>query len=277
MNYPERPAYTVADLDTFLRRCRESSIIPIVQLHDHTCAEDPALLNNLIAWWTDPKVVKVLKSHRRYLIINLANELGHYRWLGESSSALDKFKDAYKKGITSIRNAGLNMPIMIDAPDCGSSISAFTSIGQQLIDHDPKHNVLLSVHAYWAAYDGTAEIQKAVNAALPIVFGEIANKQDEYDPVNQKNLYCHYDLGGVDPNKFSYKNFLPLIGKHQVGWLAWCWWKDKCAERQMTVDGDFAGMTPYGKDLVHNIIYGLRDGKDYPAKKTASLPGAPPA
>ena len=41
--------------------------------------------------------------------------------------------------------------VMIDAPDCGTSLHAFTSIGQELIDHDPRHNLLLSAHAYWAA------------------------------------------------------------------------------------------------------------------------------
>ena len=50
-------------------------------------------------------------------------------------------------------------------------------VSVELINHDPKHNILLSVHAYWADYDGTSEIQNAVNVNLPIVFGEIANKQ----------------------------------------------------------------------------------------------------
>ena len=83
-----------------------------------------------------------------------------------------------KRALTSIREK-LHMPVMIDAPDCGTSIDAWITIGQELIDHDPDHNLLLSVHAYWAAYDGMPHIDSAVNGNLPIVFGEVANKQDE--------------------------------------------------------------------------------------------------
>jgi len=39
---------------------------------------------------------------------------------------------------------------------------------QELIDHDPDHNLLLSVHAYWADFDGIPQIDSAVNGNLPI-------------------------------------------------------------------------------------------------------------
>ena len=92
----QRPPYSTADLDRVLERCRTLRLVPIVELHDLTCKPDPNLLNSqLVPWWTRPDVVKVLRRHERYLIVNLANELGQYRWANWSPDALTTFKNAY--------------------------------------------------------------------------------------------------------------------------------------------------------------------------------------
>ena len=258
---PARPAYSIADLDNFLAKCKANQIIPILGLWDLTCNPDATLLNTqLIPWWTTSPVLAVLKKHQQYLIINLANELGVYRWVDNSTSALNTFKDAYKSAITSIRQY-LHLPIMIDAPDCGTSIEMFTTIGQELIDHDPDHNLLLSGHAYWAAYNGTPYIEAAIEANLPLIFGEVANKQDEN--IDGKTQYCYYDLDGTNENNapqnsFTYQAFLQMLKEKEIGWLAWSWWKDNCTERQMSQNGNFSDLTPYGNDLVNNRDYGLR-------------------
>jgi mannan endo-1,4-beta-mannosidase len=275
---PGRPAYALADLDRLLAKCAANRMIAIVELHDYTCEADAELVNTgLIPWWTSRAVVDVLNRHRRYLIVNLANELGSYRWADPPAAGLNAYKAAYKRAITAVRNAGLDMPIMIDAPDCGTSIHAFTSIGQELIDHDPKRNLLLSAHAYWAdpGFDGQAEIAKAVAANLPIVFGEIANKQAEGADE------CHYDLDGTAENHppvagpggmpFTYQALLTSLGQREIGWLAWSWWKDSCPNRQMTSTGAYANLTPYGNDLVNNTTYGLRQGT-FHATRTPTLP-----
>lgn len=290
----QRDPYNLSDLDAFLNKCRVNRLIPIVELHDWTCKDFSETDDNgqvidrlmlLINWWTSPDVVALLRRHERYLIINLANELGRYRFrpLAERPAALNNFRDAYKTAITAIRNQGLRMPIMIDAPDCGQSINAFTSIGQELIEHDPRHSLLLSVHSYWAGYDGTPEIATAVQANLPIVFGEVANKQGEED---QDGVFqpCYYDLDGTGVNNpprtgFQYQSLLEdHLTPNEIGWLAWVWYFDKCEDRQMTQAGNYttrADLTPYGRDILFNRIYGIRSGRN-PARKTSSLPGAPP-
>jgi mannan endo-1,4-beta-mannosidase len=258
---PNRPAYSLQDLDRVLTRCKVARMIPIVFLGDATCKPDATILNTqLIPWWTSQPVLAVLKKHQRYLIINLANELGVYRWSQNPTASLETFKTAYKRAITSIRQH-LPVPIMIDAPDCGTSIEVFTKIGKELIDHDPDHNLLLSGHGYWAGYDGMSQLGAVIQANLPIVFGEIANKQAEI--VNGKEQQCYYDLDGRQDNhvpqqQFTYQALLQRLTKQEIGWLAWCWWKDGCAQRQMTQDGNFSGLTPYGKDLVNNPVYGLK-------------------
>ncbi len=266
---PVRPLFATAHLDTFLAKCKAARIIPIVTLFDYTCSPDTTLVNSgLVPWWTRAEVVAMLNAHKRYVIINIGNEVGHYRWLGSTAAALTAYRNAYASAITSIRNTGLAMPIMIDAPDCGTSLNAFNSIGQALVDHDPKHNILLSVHAYWAApgFDGPAEIRKAHSANLPIVFGEIANKQADHEDE------CFYALDGGQgqppANGFKYQDLLALLKTHEMGWLAWSWWRDKCPAREMTTNGTFAGLTPYGSDIVNNVSYGLKAT----AKRSPTLP-----
>jgi mannan endo-1,4-beta-mannosidase len=263
VNYgdPNRPAYSVADLDGVLERCGAAGIVPIVMLADLTCASDASLVNaQLIPWWTSADVVSVLQKHTAYLIINLANEVGTYRWADDSTAALASYAAAYVTAIGAIRKAGIEVPIMIDAPDCGSSLDAFLTVGQQFIDADPLHNVLLSAHAYWAAYDGIPFIAKCLSADLPIVFGEIANKQDEQ--VNGQTAYCYYDLDGAHTNPgttsgFTYQALLSVLQENEVSWLAWSWGPDSCTARRMSTNGFFKSLTTYGSDIVHNPKYGL--------------------
>lgn len=93
--------------------------------------------SQLVPWWISEEVVKVLKKHAKYLIINRANEVGAYRWADNPNAALAEYETAYTTAIASIRKTGLAVPIMLDAPDRGTSIDAFLSVGQQLIDADP--------------------------------------------------------------------------------------------------------------------------------------------
>jgi mannan endo-1,4-beta-mannosidase len=258
---PTRPAYSLQNLDNFLAKCKANKIVPIVGLWDLTCKSDATLLNTqLIPWWTSEPVLAVLKKHQRYLIVNPANELGVYRWASNSVAALEAYKTSYKNAIASIRQH-LQVPIAIDAPDCGSSIEVFAKIGRELIDSDPNRNLLFSGHAYWAGYDGMSHLNAVIAANLPIVFGEIANKQDE--SIAGKTAYCYYDIDGrkenhPPQNDFTYQALLKVLKEQEIGWLAWCWWKDGCARREMTRDGNFSGLTPYGKDMVNNPIYGLK-------------------
>jgi mannan endo-1,4-beta-mannosidase len=266
----ERPAYTLADLDGFLTQCKARHMIPILGLWDVTCQADATLVNTqLVPWWTSDEVVAILNKHKQYLIINLANELGFYRWSADPATALSDFKNAYKSALTNIREK-LHMPVMIDAPDCGTSIDALITIGQELIDHDPDHNLLLSVHAYWAAFDGIPHIGSAVNSNLPIVFGEVANKQDE--TINDATQFCFFDLDGLNQNHppqtaFTYQGLLQSLKTQEIGWLAWSWWPDGCSSRNIGTynqnSHQYEGLSePFGNDIVNNPDYGLKNSAE---------------
>ncbi|MER0439273.1 cellulase family glycosylhydrolase [Emticicia sp. W12TSBA100-4] len=267
---PTRPAVSNTDLDNLLTKCKTNQMIPVLELHDLTCAEDANLINTqLISWWTDPAIVTILNKHKKYLIINLANEVGRYRWAGYSTASLNNWKNAYKAAITSIRNANLKMPIMIDSPDCGTDLRAVVDAGQELIDHDPEHNILFSVHAYWAGYNTNTDLTNAINANLPFIVGEVANKQDE--SVNGATSYCHYNIDGTNDapnnptNGFQYQNLLTTLKTNNIGWLAWAWVRDGCSARNMTNNsqaapyGGYNTLTTFGQNIVNNATYGIKN------------------
>jgi mannan endo-1,4-beta-mannosidase len=266
VNYPQPPAdqpqrqsYSLADLDTLLHRCAAAEMIPVLMLADLTCAPDTSQLNNLlVAWWTDPEVVVVLQKHTKYLIINIGNEVGYYHWSGDSSDTLATYIADYSSAIAGIRHAGLNVPLMIDATDCGTSLDIFTTTGKQLIDADPLKNILLSAHAYWAGYDGLGHIDACVQAGLPIIFGEVSNLQDG----DTAGTYVSLDANGNNPwppasNLFTYQALLAAAIHHEIGWLAWSWGPDDSPDRKLSTDGTFASLTPWGEDFLDNPGYGL--------------------
>ncbi len=247
---PARPAYNLVHLDSLLTRCKRYNIIPILGLWDMTCSNDWANFTSTITnWWLQPAVLALIEKHKRYMILNIANEFGYYQWTGNPSAAFTTFKTNYKAAITSLRNAGVRVPLMIDAPDCGQNLDVFILGGQELVTHDPLHNILLGTHAYWTGYVGNDsttmanKLQQAVAANLPLVMGEIANYQSDAQP-------CQYLL--------NYPDLLESLKIKEIGWLGWTWYKDYCSSREMTATGLYSQLNTYGSDLVNNSVYGLK-------------------
>ncbi len=262
------PQLTPAVLGGFLDKCIAAKIVPIVMISDDTSDGTSADVNaNIVPWWTRADVKAVMLARQQYLIVNIANELGFVRWTDDPNASAE-YISAYKTAISSMRAAGYTCPLMIDAPDDGTGIDEFASHGAELVAADAMArtdsvgNILLSVHAYWAGFDGRPYIPTAVAANLPIVFGEIANFEDEV-AADGSPEYGYYALDGTGvphpPNSsFTYQGLLTTLTSDQIGWLAWSWYNDYCAARQMTETGLFSGLSPYGNDLVNNATYGLK-------------------
>lgn len=247
---PSRPPYSLTDLDSVITRCARFGMIPVVGLWDMTCSNNWSLFPTRITdWWNQSAVRALINKHKRYLIINLANEMGYYQWTGNPGAALVTYKNNYKTAITALRSSGVNVPVMIDAPDCGQNSDALVLAGQELINHDPLHNIILSAHAYWISFtgnDSTAianKITAIVNSGIPFVFGEAANYQSDTEP-------CQYLL--------NYNDVLEICKINRIGWLSWTWFKDYCSDREMTHSGLYDNLTPYGNDLVNNNTFGIR-------------------
>lgn len=109
-------------------------------------------------------------------------------------------------------------------------------------------------------------IDAAANANLPIVFGEVANKQD--NEVNGETQFCFFDLDGLAENHpaatgFTYQALLQKLKAEGIGWFAWSWWPDGCLSRNVAIYNDVTGLfegfrRPFGDDIVNNPDYGLK-------------------
>lgn len=240
-------------LSAIFTYCRSKNMIPILSIHDLTCLNDwNYFANDLTDWWTKPSVLNFLEEHKNYMILNVANEFGHINYQGGGLPHFNQFQSAYSTFISTMRNAGVTVPIMIDAPDCGQSSSELIAMSDALLSVDPLENIIYSTHGYWSDYAPnemtiTTKLDEMVASNKCFVFGEIANRQA--GPPN----YC----GEIDIS-----NIYPLIlngaCEREIGWMAWVWNQDCEAQREMSNTSTFDNLTNWGDDIVNNPNYGLK-------------------
>lgn len=241
--------YNSTKLAETLDKCTAQGMLPVVELHDQTCQNNPQALISLADYYLQPDVKIVLQARQDKLVLNIANEVLHVLWATNTNSALSAYKNTYSAIIAKLRNGGYICPLMIDAPDCGTNSDALVAVGQELLSADDQHNLIFSVHAYWYSYAGNnpgmmrAKIQSMIDAGIPFVVGEVANQQDD-------TQNCQYTL--------PYQQFLADCQLMGVSWLAWSWCNDVCPNRQMTTSGLISNLTTYGNELVNNSTFGLK-------------------
>ena len=222
------------NLDKVIQHCNSNKMFAMPELHGATGKWDK--LSEQVDYWTRPDVVAVLKKYEPYLLLNIANEAGDH------SIKADQFRTDYKGFISRIRETGLLCPIVIDASGWGQDLNILLETGAALVEHDPLKNILLSVHMWWTADDGstrriTEGIEKAVAMELPLIIGEFA-------PM------------GVGCKKWiDYKTIMALSEKYRIGWLAWSWGAVRngdCHEMDMTTGenrGKLLGLQGWGKEV----------------------------
>lgn len=245
---------TNGHLSNIIAYCITKGMTPILSIHDDsfiTCNTNWTHFNSAVmSFWTSPAVLSLIEINKAHLIINLANEFDYVRWSGNQAVALTNFKNNYNAAITTLRNAGVHVPIMIDAPDCGQSSTELLSIAESMNLSDVRHNLIFSAHAYWGGYASTlAQVQTKLNEALNTnvcyVLGEVAKNQD--------NGSC----GSLDLSAL-YPQILTEACARNIGWLAWAFSLDCSSARQMTTNSQYTTLTIFGNDIVNNTIYGLK-------------------
>lgn len=245
------PASTYANLtllDSAISKCIQNKLIPVIDLHDQTCANSPSALITLATWFTQPAVSTLINKYKHSLILNLANEALYVMWLGNTQAAKTTFINTYTTIVNNLRAQNIKVPLMIDAPDCGQHLDFLADAASTLLNNDPEHNLIFSAHAYWYSYasnDSTQMLNKinyALSKNIPFVLGEIANQQD-----NTTN--CQYNL--------NYQALLNICQQKKVGWYAWSWNNDVCPQRCISTNGQFNALTAYGNALLYHTNFGL--------------------
>lgn len=251
-------------LNNLISLCIANKMIPIVELHDATC--NWAGLQSLVDYWKRPTILSMINTYKHAMILNIGNEVGDY------TVTATQFETGYNNAIAQLRTAGITVPIMIDAPNCGGDIDILLQKGQSIITNDPLHNILLSVHAYWPMNDVpypnanpnvpqhsgygtqafiTTKFEAAANANLPLLVGEVAN----YGAWNWDYDICQ-QYGQV-----NYQWIATECNRLGIGYLAWDFGpgnsgggNPNCSIMDMTTNATYATLLGWGANIVGKTI-----------------------
>lgn len=237
----------LAQLDSLIKNCVKQKMIPMVELHDATCKWD--MLDEVVAFWIKPAVVQLIQKYQHALLVNIANEAG-----GQDEGITEvQFMAGYKDAITKMRNAGIKTPLIIDASDCGKNLDILVPTSAQLIQHDPEHNIMFSVHTYWSNIDIQQnaqptfikdQLQKAVDNNIPLILGELCAYGGWPGSNDDETLICSA-MGAV-----NYQALITESSTRNIGWLLWEWGPGNgfyegydppvlCPQMDLTTDGTY--------------------------------------
>ena len=227
---------TADELNQAITNCREKNMIPMVELHDAT--GDWSKLQQCINYWIRTDIVEVILTHEEYLLINIANECGN------NSVSKTTFRTGYEGAVTEMRNAGIHVPLVIDGTDWGKNINILQSEGPYLINADPDHNLIFSVHMWWPSMYGYTEsdivneINESVNMNLPLIVGEFSQMHGE----------CT-DNTITSSNSIAYLTIIRECQQKEVGYIAWSWFGNCNDFWDMSTEGTFATLYDWGLEV----------------------------
>jgi mannan endo-1,4-beta-mannosidase len=244
-------ALTADKMEPIITSALAKGIIPILELHDFTgTANVSADLPKATKWWNSADIKSMLFKYQKSIILNIANEPDN----GTSTDA--GYRDANLTAVKDLRDAGYTCPIIIDAPNWGKDHVFFLYQGKALIEADPLHNLIFSIHAYWPTngqfgnYSDakiTADFSALKQSGLPIVIGELAIADIQNGLV--------YNI--------NYRLLMRLSKENDFGYTAW-WWgfhNNAGANNQlsMTPDGLFTGLQNGGKVIASDDANSIKN------------------
>ncbi|HON52465.1 MAG TPA: cellulase family glycosylhydrolase [Bacteroidales bacterium] len=252
---------STTDLEALIDNCIKNKMIAIPEMHDATGPAISTKFQPIIDYWTKPEVVAIIKKHERFTIVNIANEAG-------SSITIQEWVNYYKPAITALRNAGIKTPLMIDCAGYGNWEGFFLGGGQELINHDPEHNIIFSVHTYWLTTTGPdankTRLDKLISDAkaknLPWCVGE--GPQMVESPG-----------GGGCTRPFPYIYMIDRLQQEGIGWLSWSWGlvnNSDCGSPNsafdMTTDGKFGNWaTTFAEEICISATNSIKNTSIRPA------------
>jgi len=194
----------------------------------------PTSLDDATKYWTSDDVKAVIKQHQSWLIVALRDKNT------DTAADVATWAQRYDAAVKSMRDAGIAVPLAIDAPLAGSDVESLLSLGRARIKADPLHNLLLNVNAGFLS-DSSAtlarQLSTAYKANLPLLIGEVSGR------VHTAKYECDGD--------YTYSTVLAAAQQTETGWLAWSWgWANNqyCSQLNMTADKTYEGLTAWGLD-----------------------------
>ena len=267
--YSNGSSSNISQLEELIKNCIKEEMIPIVEMHDATC--DLGGLNDIVNYWKSAPVLALVKKYENAILVNIANEAGDY------TVTANEFVNAYKSAITQLRDAGIQAPLIIDAPDCGKNLELVVPVAAQLTQHDPLHSILFSTHPYWSKAAGAtpafiaAQLTAAETNNVPLILGELAGYGGWPGEDVDETKSCAAE-GEVD-----YAALLTEAAKHNIGWLLWEWGPGNgfydqdpvvlCPAMDITTNGTYASVqaiaagapNAWAKDAVITGTYSIKN------------------
>lgn len=198
--------FDTKDLIKLIDNTIAHKMVAIPECHNATGKWDSEL-QACVDFWNDPILVQGIERNQQWTIINIANEAGDHNISDEN------FLATYKAAITSLRNWGYTVPIMIDGSSWGQNLDQLLRVGPELLKHDPLKNIIFSTHSYWTAeqaignYESVAKQSKALRIAMVVGEGPSVTRVGQCD----------------NPTPLPYLDGMKILAEHQVGWLNWSW------------------------------------------------------
>jgi mannan endo-1,4-beta-mannosidase len=198
--------FNAKDLVRLIDNTIAHKMIAVPECHNATGKWDDAL-DACINMWKNPLLIEAIERNRQWTILNIANEAGDYKISDEN------FLTTYKKAISSLREWGYTVPIMIDASNWGQNVDQLLRVAPRLLAHDPLKNIIFSTHSYWPTEQYIVNhykvAQKANASGIAMIVGE--------GPSVTRMGQCD------NPVPLPYLEAMKILDEHQTGWLNWSW------------------------------------------------------
>lgn len=233
VEYNKDSAAMVAALVT---KCKNLNMIAVLEVHDGTGSNDPAMIEAATAFWIEVK--EALIGNEAYAILNIVNE-----WQGNYNRK--DYEETYCKAVKELRDAGICNTILIDSSGWGQQPKSVVECGQNILAADPLGNTMFAIHMYGTAGKNADTIKKNIDSVreldLCVCIGEFG--------------WNHSD-GDVDEDYIM--QYCNEIG---VGYLAWSWKGNGGGVEYLDMTNDWSGeeLTPDWGEKVINGEYGIRN------------------
>lgn len=233
VEYNKDSAAMVAAL---VSKCKSLNMIAVLEVHDGTGSNDPAMIEAATAFWIEVK--EGLIGNEAYAILNIVNE-----WQGNYNKK--SYEETYCKAVKELRDAGICNTILIDSSGWGQQPKSVVECGQNILAADPLGNTMFAIHMYGTAGKNADTIKKNIDSVreldLCVCIGEFG--------------WNHSD-GDVDEDYIM--QYCNEIG---VGYLAWSWKGNGGGVEYLDMTKDWSGeeLSPEWGEKVVNGEYGMRN------------------
>ena len=179
---------TKEEVKNIINWCKARGLVCILELHDFTGNDDPADITvKAVNYWKE--MLDVINANKDYVIVNIANE-----WQGTWNMG-NLWADTYKTAVKSLRDAGLETAIMIDASGYGQETGPMESACKEVLEADKDKNIIFSYHMYSVVGKDENTIKEAIdgikNQGVCLAIGEFGYWQN-FKGVDERYLvdYC---------------------------------------------------------------------------------------